>query len=126
MIRLRWSLSIIPYRKDGLLRALTINRADYFAALVDVRGTGTCERMLRLQHLGFQAITDRANPALSSVEAGYRFDVDHGGAVTKVESTSRVTGDPEAFHAVTTLQVRTDRTPCLSRTWQASTPRGLL
>ncbi len=77
-------------------------------------------------HLDFKATTDRANPAFSSVEAGYRFDVDHGGAITKANSTSRVTGDPEAFHAVTTLEVCTDGVPSFSRTWRSSMPRGFL
>ena len=48
-----------PYRKDDLRRALTVDRANYYAAhgyitaLLDVRGTGAsagvCDRMLRLQ-----------------------------------------------------------------------------
>ena len=57
-----------PYRKDDLLRALTVPRADYFAAhgyvtaLLDVRGTGAsggvCDRMLRLQEWedGYDAV----------------------------------------------------------------------
>ena len=57
-----------PYRKDDMLRALAVPRADYFAAhgyvtaLLDVRGTGAsggvCDRMLRLQEWedGYEAV----------------------------------------------------------------------
>ena len=57
-----------PYRKDDMLRALAVPRADYFAAhgyvtaLLDVRGTGAsggvCDRMLRRQEWedGYDAV----------------------------------------------------------------------
>ena len=69
-----------PYRKDDLLRALTVPRADYFAAhgyvtaLLDVRGTGAsggvCDRMLRLQE--WETATTRWNgwPSSPGATAG--------------------------------------------------------
>ena len=57
-----------PYRKDDMLRALTVDRANYYAAhgyitaLLDVRGTGAsagvCDRMLRLEEWedGYDAV----------------------------------------------------------------------
>jgi hypothetical protein len=77
-------------------------------------------------HVDFKVTTDRANPANSRVESGYRFDVNHGAATTEVTSTGRVEGSADAFHAVTALEVRTDGMPCFSRTWHASVPRGFL
>ena len=97
------------------------------SVLVSMGGDATLDNGARVySHVDFRARTDRANPADSSIEADYRFDVDHGAATTEVRSTSRVAGTADAFHAVTALDVRTDGMPCFSRTWHASVPRGFL
>ena len=77
-------------------------------------------------HVDFRATTDRAKPAESSIEADFRFDVDHGASTTEVRTTSRVAGNSDAFHGVTAVEVRTDGMPCFSRTWHCSVPRGFL
>jgi len=77
-------------------------------------------------HVDFRATTDRAKPAESSIEAAFRFDVDHGASTTEVRTTSRVAGNSDAFHGVTAVEVRTDGMPCFSRTWHCSVPRGFL
>ena len=97
------------------------------SVVVSMGGDATNDNGARIYtHLDFRAKTDRANPANSSIEADYRFDVGHGASTTEVRSTSRVAGSPDAFHAVTSLEVRTDGMPCFSRTWHASVPRGFL
>lgn len=94
---------------------------------VSMGGDSTTDNGARVYtHVDFRAKTDRTDPTNSSVEAGYRFDVNHGASTTEVKSTSRVTGSSDAFHAVTALEVRTDGMPHFSRTWHASVPRGFL
>ena len=77
-------------------------------------------------HMDFKVTTDRADPAASSVEAGYRFDVDHGASRTEVRSSTRVVGSSDSFHGVTALEVRAGGKPHFSRTWHTSVPRGFL
>ena len=97
------------------------------SVVVSMGGDATNDNGARVYtHADFSVTTDRANPANSRVEAGYRFDVNHGASTTEVKSTSRVEGSADAFHAVTTLEVRTDGMPWHSRVWHASVPRGYL
>ncbi|MCE2529316.1 MAG: hypothetical protein J4G11_05545, partial [Acidimicrobiia bacterium] len=77
-------------------------------------------------HMDFKVTTVRADPAASSVEAEYRFDVDHGGSRTEVRSSTRVVGSSDSFHGVTALEVRAGGKPHFSRTWHTSVPRGFL
>ncbi len=77
-------------------------------------------------HVEFRASADRTDPARSSVESDYRFEVDHGASATEVKTTSRVSGGRDDFHGVTAVEVRTDGMLRFSRTWYCSTPRGFL
>ena len=97
------------------------------SVVISMGGDSTHDNGSRIYtHVDMRVTTDRTDPARSSVDASYRFDVDHGGSVTEVTSTSRVVGSPDAFHAVTGLEVRFGGVSRFSRTWQASVPRGFL
>ncbi|MDE0709784.1 MAG: CocE/NonD family hydrolase, partial [bacterium] len=97
------------------------------SVVISMGGDATNDNGARIHtHTDFKATTDRADPANSSVEAGFRFDVDHGASRTEIKSSTRVVGCYDSFHAVTALEVQADGMPHFSRTWHTSTPRGSL
>ena len=97
------------------------------SVVISMGGDSTSDNGARIYtHTDFKATTDRADPANSSIEAGFRFDVDHGASRTEVRSSTRVVGSSDSFQAVTALDIRTDGMPHFSRTWHTSVPRGSL
>ena len=77
-------------------------------------------------HAELEVSVSRARPAEARVEAEYRMEVDHGAGPRAVRSVSRVTGDREAFHALTAVEVEEAGSVQFSRIWNRSVPRGRL
>ena len=95
------------------------------SVVISMGGDSTNDNGARIYtHADLRITTDRADPANSSVEAEFRFDVDHGASRTEARSSCRVVGSAASFHGVTALEVRTDGMPHFSRTWHTSVPRG--